>query len=67
MKYIFDNLIEKYQCKTCLGMWFHFHHDGNKAFYRLSPLAPEDCTTCAEIDVAIEKETLFTSENWVSI
>jgi len=67
MKYILDNLIDQKQCVECLGLWFHFNHEGNNAFYRLSPLAPEDCTYCSKLDKQIEKEAVLTSESWVSV
>lgn len=67
MQHILDNLIERYQCKECLGLWFHFNYNGNNAFYRLSPLEPGDCTICAELDIAIEKDSLLTIENWVTV
>lgn len=65
MKYILDNLIDQKQCNECLGLWFHFNHEGNNAFYRLSPLAPEDCTSCDKIDKEIEKETVYSFAEWV--
>lgn len=65
MQYILDNEITRRQCMECLGMWFHFDHNGNNAFYRLSMLAPEDCVRCSVLDKQIEAESLYSVAEWV--
>lgn len=65
MKYVLDNEIERHQCNECSGMWFLFDHDGQTAYYRLSPIEPNDCSVCAPIDKEIEAGAIMTSERWV--
>ena len=67
IRYVMDNLIERKQCNECLGMWFLFNHYGEKAYYRLSPVAPEDCGVCRPIDIEIEQNSVVSQENWVEL
>jgi len=65
MQYVLDNEISRRQCGECLGIWFHFNHEGNNAFYRLSMLAPEDCERCNVLDQKVEAECLYSVAQWV--
>ena len=65
MKYVLDNELERKQCKECLGMWVCFNHEGQKAFYRLSPVAPRDCSICKPIDEEIEAKSIMSVEQWI--
>jgi len=65
MQYVLDNEIERRQCNECLGIWFLFDHDGQTAYYRLSPVEPSDCSVCDPIDKEIETGAIMTSERWV--
>jgi len=67
IKYVLDNEIERKQCKECLGMWVCFNHEGKTAFYRLSPVAPHDCSICKPIDEDIESRSLVSVEQWIGV
>lgn len=67
LKYIFRNLIERKQCGECHAHWFHFNHEGSKAFYRLGELEPSQCATCAPIDTDIESDSLVSAERWFEL
>jgi hypothetical protein len=67
LRYVLANEIGNKRCKECYGVWFLFNHEGTKAFYRLSPSAPEDCKLCYALDVAIESKSLVTMERWIEV
>ena len=67
MKFILDNLIEMKQCNECHGMWFHFSSNDSLGYYRLSPVAPCDCSICHPLDQEIESGAIMTEEGWISL
>ena len=64
MKYVLENEIERKQCIECLGMWIKFHHGTQIGVYRLSPVAPCDCSVCDPIDQDIESQSIVSFERW---
>ena len=67
MKFILDNLIEMKQYNECHGMWFYFNYYDDVGYYRLSPVAPCDCSVCQPIDADIESGAIMTEEMWISL
>jgi len=67
LKYVFDNILDQKQCNECGGVWLLFDHEGRIAYYRLSPVAPCDCSVCEAIDIEIEKDCIITREQWLTL
>jgi len=67
LKYVLANSTDMKQCKECAAVWFLFRHDNNKAYYRLAPEAPVDCSQCSVIDTLIEADCILTMEQWIEI
>ena len=67
MKYVLENEIERKQCKECAGIWFHFNHEGNDAYYRLSPVSPEQCSVCLPLNTDLESNALLSMERWIKV
>jgi len=62
IQYVLDNETERWYCITCEGVWIGFTHGTGTAFYRLSPIKPEECPVCALLDADISKDAKITVE-----
>ena len=67
IKYILENELDRKQCVACHAIWFMFNHHGEIGYYRLGEDAPENCATCAPIDLEIEERSVISEEQWVSL
>ena len=65
MKWVLENEIARKQCLECLGIWFKvWVSDDNMGYYRLSPVAPIDCSVCLPLDEELESSSVYSVEGW---
>lgn len=62
LRFVLDNLINSWQCRTCDTIWMHFEHNQNKGFYRLCEHPDNLCNNCRFIDAAIDQQSIVTTE-----
>ena len=64
LRFVLDNMINSWQCRTCDTLWIHFDHTGQNGFFRLCDNPNELCKQCIKIDDIVTSQSLMTTERW---
>ena len=65
IRYVLENELNRKYCSNCGAVWVLFNHNGLEGIYRLSPVAPEECPPCHELDKKGSENAIMTAEGWI--